>query len=687
MNHIIDFPNGISLQLDVNGSEFLGIGSVSFKGTPLRSTRLPWTLYTETERFDEAVRFETFTLKEVRKTGDAVEVVLLSPGRWLPRVQEADAMGEARIKSRRLNAPQAEFTWKFRPITERLYENDWAGVAMQIGYSCPGHPIHWLLETATWEIGQAAAGCTLIQQDVSTIQLEQVVEANSAFSTIEKFFTEEASGWGGCYPMDMLPRAAGASICDFQAKGNTAICLFSEKPGLTRARLDKFADEDVIHYLDRAYFPLGDKVEAPERKLLVLQAPQPFKRHEVRNLWLDCFTDVRRRILAYYRFELEVPQPCIGAHLWDTDLKQRMAAWPEPLERDLVEYARMGFRQVFVHGVWDSVTSDTTPGIHGNICCPYTFTYAPAFGGPQRMQKLNETAQANGLRLMQWFSFHLSRMAPVWKQHPDWVIKEANGDPWDGNYGDLWSGRVRSGFGDWFKNQILDVKKDTGIAGIFWDSYQNLGVTCVDWGSPDKAPQADEIFRLQGELQRAGFRQRVEVVTIFGVSQVAIFGFSTDKFRRRFWNDFIENDQAFAMLDCSPAFFTSEEMLTQDKLNPERYLWMAAHRSIPGLGGDPWGATPEQRTRFPGGDQAPAYARVNHLYNAALPHMDRLRLQPGGSHVVWLDQKGAPAVLWTFADAIPAFQGTAKDLETGVVTQLNGRTSLKANSAYALAAI
>ena len=682
MNPMIDFSNGFSLQLAINGSECLGIGAVSYKGTPLRSTLLPWTVYTESEHAEEAVRFETFHLKEVRKNGEAVEVVLLSQGRWMPRAQEADMMGEARIKTRRVHAPEAEFTWTFRPVTERLYENEWQGLAVQISYSCPGYPIHWLLETSTWEIGEAAAGCTLIQQDISAIQLAQAVEEKSAFSTIEKFFTD---GWGGAYPMDMLPRAAGAAICDFQVKGNTALCLFAEKPGLTRARLDKFADENVIHYIDRAYFPLGAKVQAPERKLLVLQAAEPFPRHVVRNLWLDCFTEVRRRILAYYNFELEVPQPCIGAHLWDAHLKERMAAWPEPLANDLAEYARMGFRQVFVHGVWDSVTSDTTPGIEGNICCPYSFHYAPAFGGPEEMKKLNDTAEANGLRLMQWFSFHLSRMAPVWKEHPDWVMKEANGDPWDGNYGSLWSGRVRSGFGDWFKNQILDVKKDTGIAGIFWDSYQNLGVTCIDWSSPDKGPQADEIFRFQGELQRAGFRQRVEIITIFGVSQVATFGFSNDKFRRRLWDDFIAGDQAFTMMDCSPAFFTSENMLTEDKVSPSKYLWMAAHRSIPGLGGDPWGVTPQERTRFPGGDQAAAYARVNHLYNKALPQMQRLRLQPGGTHVVWLDAKGAPAILWTFEDVVPALQGTATDLETGEVTRLDGNTALKANGAYAFA--
>lgn len=672
-----EFSNGIAFETLIEGGRFLGLGNASFQGTALRSPRLPWTVYTESEFEGGSVRFENFTLAEARETGGGVDLVLRSAGSWMPRIQEADAMGEARIKSRRLSTPEATFTWSLRPISERLYENQWHGLTTRIGYECAGAPIHWLMEVATWELGGEAAGATLIQQDVSTIELEQPVAADGAFSTIEKFFTE---GWGGCYPMDMLPRAAGAGICDFQVKNDLALVLFAEKPGMTRVRIEKFSDENVIHHLDRAYFALGTAVQAPERKLLVFKASAPLKRHESRNLWLDCFTEVRRRILANYDFKLELPEPCSGAHLWDKELKTHMEKWADPLERDLPEYARLGYKQAFVHGVWDSITSDPNPPAPGNICCPYTFTFAESFGGPKRMKQLNDAAAKSGLRLMQWFSFHLSRYAPIWKEHPDWVLKEANGDPWDGNYGSLWSGRVRSGFGDWFKNQILDVNTDTGIGGIFWDSYQNLGVTCIDWSAPDKAPQADEIFRMQGELQRKGFKQRVEIVTIFGVSQVATFGFDNDKFRRRLWDDFVKGDQAFALIDNSPAFFSGDKgPLGPDRLSPEKYFWMVAHRSVPGISGKPWSAE-GGNSRLPGGDLAEDYARVNHLYNRFVPSMDRLRLQEGGTHVVWLDAAGKPSVVWAFQDA-PAPAGKLVDAESGAAA---GAT-LKGGRVYSFA--
>jgi|GEM_PF-1118600 len=645
---VIGFSNGMKLCLDLDGNEFRGIGEVSLRGKTLRSASHSWAFYTESETGGRGLRFETFTLESLEADGERAAITLRSRGRWMPRIQEADAMGEARIRAPRLAPVVATFIWRFRAITETVYETPWDGLAMRIEYRCGEAPIHWLLETATWEIDGEAGGCTLIRQDTSAMDAETTARADSAFSTIEKFHTE---GWGGSFPMDMMPRAAGAAICDFQSKDDTALCLFAEQPGMTRARLEKFSDENVIHHLDRFYFPLGTEVATPERKLLVHRAQSPLARHEARNLWLDAFGEVRRRILAHYGFEPEIPVPSTGGHLWDDDLRTRMDRWPEAMENDFAQYARLGYRQIYFHGVWEGITTDPNPPEAGNICCPYTFRFAESFGGAARMRKTREAARRHGLRLMQWFSFHLSRHAPLWKTHRDWVLKEANGDPWDGNYRKLWSGRMRSGYAEAFQRQIEAVGEETGIDGIFWDSYHNLGVVAVDWSAPDKAPQADEIFRMQAELQRRGFSQWVEATTIFGISRVALFGFDDTGFRRRLWSDCVKGDHAFALIDTSPGFFSSpaKALLSRERLSPELYFWLVAHRAVPGLGSDPWQVRGE---RFPGGERAEAYARTNHLYNAMLPRMKRLRLQEGGTHLLWLDDEGRPAVLWVFADGV-----------------------------------
>ena len=708
---VITFDNGFILKLACKGGKFLGIGDVRYGGTRLRNAECPWTFYTESER---GFRFDSFRLVDVQSSGSEATIVFESQGAWLPRVQEADAMGDARVRTRRLSGPTATFRWHFRAVTERIHENEWTGLAMQISVESPGHPIHWLIEDTTWEIGGAAEGCTLIQQDVSSIDLEQSVKADSTFSTIERFVTEqdqarqETGVWGGSFPMDMLPRCAGASPLDFQVKGSLALCLFAEKPSLTRARIEKVKDENVIHHTDRPFFPLTEHAQAPERKLLLYRhapagKPKLLKRHEWRNLWLDCFTEVRRRIHANYGFAAEVPRPQLWAHLWNHELSIYGPHWLEPLQRALPEYKRLGYHDVFTHGVWVGTSNDPAR-TDKNICCNYEYRYAPEFGGPEGMRRLCDAAHSLGIRIWQWFGMQFDKQSPLWKDHPDWVLREANGDPWDGAYQILQCGRFRSGSdgqGGYCKH-LLDlirkVKEDTGLDAIFWDSYQNLGVTCVDWQAPDKAPQAEEIWRFQAELQKLGFSQRCEVVTIFGITNVSMYGFDNDPkastwgsspIRRRAWRTAVNNDEAFAWLDCSPAFF-SDDPFTADKLGPAQYFWLLGHRCVPVLPARPWGPKfdgkplPGGGPQLPGGPLAEEYARVNLLYNAALPHMHRLRVTEGGKYTLWLDQNNQKSVVWAFRDAAMKYAGSVTILGSGEVIEVKDTLHLRAGNVYRL---
>jgi hypothetical protein len=645
----IRFANGLSFDLMFSGERFLGIGEVRYHHKQLRSAQLPWIVYTESEH---GFRFEPDHLLNIERDGEAVTLVFTGEGTWLPRLQAADAMGDCRVATRRVDNPTATFKWSFRPITEQICNNDWPGLAMQVSVECPGQPIHWIIEDTTWELGANAKGCTLIQQDVSTIDLEQTVNADSAFSTIEKFFTD---GWGGAFPMDMLPRCAGSAQCDFQVKDDLALCIYAERPGLSRARIEKFADEDVIHYTERPFFKLTESAIAPERKLIVFQAQQSFKKHEWRNLWLDAFTYTRQRILNSYDFKLETPRPSIHAHLWDDDLKARGVHWSDDLKAAMPLYSKLGYRDVFTHGVWDSVTSDPKlTSADGNICCPYRFRYAEMFGGDAAMKALGDAARKEGIEVFQWYGFQLSEFSPIWKEHPEWILHEANGDPYDASYGGLWAGRLNSPYMQWFENDIKHSCTAAGTGGIFWDSYQNLGLTSVDWGSPDKAPQADIIWDMQARQQKMGLRHRCEITTIFGVTQVAMFGFAADKFRRRLWDDVVTGDQAFTLLDTSPGFFSNKYAFGSGRFDASLYFWLTAHRSIPGIGARPWGSSKhdgDSPQMLPGSDQAEEFAKVNHIFNKCEPLMHRLRLTEGGNYVIWENEAGQPAVVWAFKDA------------------------------------
>ncbi len=668
-NNRITFKNGLSFEIDVSGKVFNGIGAVSFRGEKLRSASVPWTIIFEAE---QGFRFDSYELARIEKTGDSARIFIDGTAGWMPFGRTTDAMGDSRFHTRRLQKPRIRLCLHMETISEKIRENGWTGVKTRWEIVSSEIPLHWAIEDTTWEIGGKADGAVLLQQDVSTIDLEQKVSKDGAFSSIEKFAVEEKGAWGGAFPMDMLPRGAGAPICDFQAKGKTAFCTFFEKPSLTRSRIEKFAGEDVIHYSDNHFFPLSKKAMLPERKILLFQSNKKLMKHEWRNLWLDCFTEARKRILANYGFKPEIPQPSVHAHLWDADLKKRGAGWTNELGEAFAKYAELGYKDVFTHGVWDSVTSDPAEP-EGNICCPYSFTFAEKFGGTKGMRKLADKAHGSGIGLFQWFGFQFAKNSPIWKEHPEWLLREQNGTPWDGDYGMLWCGRMRSGFGKMLEQQIRKVKDDTGMDGIFFDSYQNLGITCVDWQGEDKAPQAEEIWRMQSRLQKHGYKFRCEVTTIFGVSQVAMYGFKEDKFRRRLWDTTVENDDAFALIDCSPAFFT-DDPFTEKKLSPKLYFWLLGHRAVPGIGARPWtpvGKDDTSRPFLPGKELAEEYAAVNRLYNEALPKMQRLRVTENGDYSLWLDRKNRPSVIWGFRKSEFKFSGKVKDLNSCKVSEVD----------------
>jgi hypothetical protein len=685
----LDFPNGISLSLAFDGERFLGIGEVTYEGTPLRNPALPWTLYAESEL---GYRFEKFHDLRIREEDPWTVLEFAVKLSWLPRVNEVDSMGDSRMRARRLKQPEATVRWRFRPITEKVWDNEWTGLAMQVEIDCEGTPIHWLLENTTWEIGGEANGCTLIQQDMTGIDLEQSVTRDNCFSTSERFFTNEQDGPdgeknelpGGSFPIDVMPRGGGSAPLDFQAKDDLAMCLFAEKPGLTRARLEKFRSENVIHYTDWPMFALTEKAVAPERKLLIYRHPQALKKHEARNLWLDAFTEARRRIHESYGFTLEIPRPTAWCFMWNFDLEVYMADWIQPLIDALPEYKRLGYADIFTHGAFEGTSNNfDIPG--RNVCLNYDYRYCEEFGGPSGMKRLFDAVREQGMRPWQWFGFYLAPGAPLMEEHPEWRMKRADGE----YYGGL--GRMRSGWRDHLHNCLKTIRDETGLEGAFWDSYQNTGLTNIDWGSDDKSPHTEEIWRFQAELQQMGIHQRSETCTIFGISTIGIYGYRNDPdawaFRRRWWERTVENDDIFAWLDTSPTFFTSDTFSAK-KCSPTVYFWMAGHRSLPTLDAFPWGGehkgqhVPSPGPRLPGEALAEEYGRVNRLYNAALPHMHRLRVTEGGDYSLWHDEAGKPAVAWAFKDCETELDGPVTDLETGESVEGGGAIPLKAECVY-----
>ena len=174
-------------------------------------------------------------------------------------------------------------------------------------------------------------------------------------------------------------------------------------------------------------------------------------------------------------FSSKCQLPAIHSHLWDADLHAYGPAWADALIEAFPKITALGYTEVFTHGVWESVTSDLSKSAEdGNICTPYSFRFAEMFGGAKNMKRLYDAAHVAGVSVYQWFGMQFARYSAIWKQHPDWLLREANGDPWDANYESLWAGRMHSGYGQYLEDSVKAVKDDTGLDHIFWDLIRIL---------------------------------------------------------------------------------------------------------------------------------------------------------------------------------------------------------------------
>ncbi|NQT92302.1 MAG: hypothetical protein HQ559_06045, partial [Lentisphaerae bacterium] len=71
-------------------------------------------------------------------------------------------------------------------------------------------------------------------------------------------------------------------------------------------------------------------------------------------------------------------------------------------------------------------------------------------------------------------------------------------------------------------------------------------------------------------------------------------------------------------------------------------------------------------------------------YNAALPHMHRMRVTEGGKYTLWLNEQNNPAIIWAFEDAETEYTGPVTDLESGEAAEVEGTLQLTAGHVYRL---
>jgi len=130
--------------------------------------------------------------------------------------------------------------------------------------------------------------------------------------------------------------------------------------------------------------------------------------------------------------------------------------------------AREGFTGASIDVIWDNAD------FHGGAknMNVWDFDICKGYGGEQGLQALVDECKKHKLLVTAWApAGHLTNKSPVWKDHPDWVLKNHRGEPFVNPSGGIWHGALDSGFRDYYVDRVAGAVRKFGLNGLWVDTH------------------------------------------------------------------------------------------------------------------------------------------------------------------------------------------------------------------------
>ncbi len=686
--------NGVTIELLVEHGDLRGLGGVWAQGVALRNGAVPLAPYLKSDTGVLFTRFRLERTEPLPEGGYAVHTTAIG----IPTLESAyeDEYNGVQALVGLLERPlEAEVVWLLRPEALQIQETGYTGFSYAWRYRSTDARLFRVLVTATWEIGGAADGNTVLSTGQVTPPV-YVAEKDTHFtSACLKQLTRFGDPLGMSF--QLTPRFGLHQPFDFlgHARGTLLGC-WPEKADV-RAFLQKNPGEDVIFVVDATHFPLTDAVEIPRKCILFAPADAAdMPEHVLRNRWKDAHDHCGAAARAHFQITRSRPLPestiGYGTRLMDDGSVQMRVgdAWV-PSQEWLIAMADTYFAELAARGIRRVIPQpivQTDPsergrdcklhrGIHGDlnvgsVCCVHRYVPADMWGGMAAWQYYYRKAHAYGMEVGHWIGPHLSYHAPIVQEHPDWVCRTSTTLAASGGYPNFelacmnWNTGVRR----WIFEDIARWKAEGGLDYVWFDSLGNLGMVPVDF-SQGMQPSTFALAEFIADLQRIGIANiAVEGVSPFGVAGCGMFDPNQGQIR---------DAQAIVGQNTLDWLVGNEDMwpdqqprieLHRDRTEEEArqiFFRFLASRTVPMLGRFSRGFGPK-----------PAwFTAYLDTYFAVEDDLVRRLLLPGRQAVRWTG--GGADVLFAFAPvAVPA-AGAVERIDAGVAAPVAHDGTLRAD--------
>lgn len=651
----------VQIELLQNGyGSLLGIAGVSIHGTPLRSSAHPMLVRLDTPG---GILYSRLKLDGIQYGDDgAVRVQLRAIGLPWGRGEFLDNYRQPLLGLKSPNEPVVDdLALILRPAHLSLGGRSWTGVSYSFEFKSQSRAVHRLLTLATWEIAGSIRGNTVLSQG----QVNRPVfrGGQDLMFTTACLHSSDQYGSPQGYSFQLAPRGGLIQAFDFQYAPQGALLQFWPEFDTVSSLVESPPGSDVLHVIDEYRFALTNRVTTTPK--WVLFTPGSLAPHEARDLWWAAYEYVGELIRRPFGIAPTRVVPEIGlrygTRMEGGRLRMSIAGQevnstqaPDAIaERVLPRLAEQGIRRFFPEVMSRSdVTEDgmrrkMDEGIQGDLCCASvcaTRRFLPSdfWGGLSGWKRMAGRGRELGIEIGACFAPHFSPRAAIFEEHPEYRMIDSAGLPAGGGYGfqRLVVADWNSGIRDWVFEDLKRWKEEGGLDYLFTDSFSSMGLVQENYAAGMRC-NFKALGRLYGELQRIGIKSfSFECVSPFGVGRFGTADLRGDRMDANKavagQNDFGwwvgEEDMAF-----NQCLRVAPRKRTPDQLEQIEFRAMANRGFV------------MYETLVSDNHELPAWwARLNRVYNQALPQMQTRHLLPDGAGVSW--EGNDIAVVWTFRE-------------------------------------
>lgn len=520
---IINFKNGFRVEINKESSNVIGIGRVSFKGKDLRNNN--YSIIPFIKSID-GVRYDKFELTGIRQKNGRVYILANALGRMDAEVEWMDFFNHEFVTMPVKNSftIKEKFCWEFGEYAENVVGRVIPGFYYSYTLNSE-HDFHCMIERGTWEIDRLKKPVIVIAQRAGNLPWESIV------SKEKEFVTHEVIDFGGNLPnisgrervgtnegisiWQMMPRAAGSQIFDFQATKDGCIAVYNPVPAYIQACQRKEKGSEIIAHLERVYFSRRKGIKTGKKVVLAYFPEEKLSIESIRDMWSDILDTVNDKWRKFYNYPEDKPDTAFSPTCWPGMLDKYPLKNKE-IKKMFPKMAEYRVKRLFAGAYW---ISDYTEGFAKDLCAPWQWNISPKLGGNEFLKDLCDEAHKYGIEVFIWVCAHISRLSPLIKKHPEWITYDRNNNPLVAHvHPSIYILDYNSGYRDYFKQQMLKIKKECGIDGIFIDSYHNLNFQPINYADTKMPTNMDSLIKFQKDMRAAGLKIMIETQGIFGTS-------------------------------------------------------------------------------------------------------------------------------------------------------------------------